>query len=565
MKRITSFALALLLTFSLTTAGYAGYDDWDSVTHAEAVETLTVLGVLAGYEDNTFRPQRYVTRAEAAKIICYILIGTEAADALTSGRASFTDVAGTYWANPYIEYCVMRGVIAGYGDGRFGPGDNVTAAQMAKMLLTSVGFGALKEYEGAGWMKNTVEKARSSGIEILSKTAAGDYSAPATREQIAQYTHNALTIPNMVKWDAATGAYVNLGVNLMLSSFGVDSSEKSASYADPEQYASEGWSRIYRNELVDGLYYNNVGYAVKESDYRDMLSKRDKIYTEVIKAGMDEYDKVQAIHDWICDNVVYNHDAAGNMAAWKPTKSPYRYEHQLGWAALMLGTAVCAGYSDAYQFLLEGLGIESRFIYGPTPGLGGRHAWNLVKIDRSYYHVDVTWSDQESYINYHYFLTSDDVISSVRGSVDYREWDREKFPACPRGYSFPTVSASVNDPAAGMVEGTFIGWGKGPSAAVKGTVVYISARAASGYEFDYWEVASGGVTIKDMNSPDAWFVMMNSNTHIRACFKHVQKEQPEEPVAPEEPGEPEEENGEEQEEEPVESEGTGDPENPGDI
>ena len=525
IKKAAAFTLALLLIFSITAAptgqmtSYAGYNDSGSIAYTEAVEALSELGVLAGYEDNTFRPERNVTRAEASKIICYILIGTEEADALKKAPTSFDDVAQTHWANPFIEYCASKGIITGYGDGRFGPGDNVTAAQMAKMLLTAIGYGAQGEFEGVSWMRNTVDKAQAKGIEILTKTGAGDFSAPATREQIAQYTYNTLTIPNMVMWDPASGEYKDMGMNLMFKSFGEDSGEKLAGYVDPEQYVSEGWSKVYRSELVDGLYYNSCGYAIKESDYRDMLSKRSKIYSQVITSGMDTYDKVQAIHDWVCDNITYNHAYFDHQSTWKPTKSSYQYEHQLGWAGLMLGTAVCAGYSDAYKFLLDGLGIDCVFIYGPIPNQGGQHAWNLVKIEGAYYHVDTTWDDQETFISYFYFLDSDSTISSKKGSRDYREWERGKFPSCPKDYSFPTISASVNNPAYGGVEGSFIGWGKGQTAAVKGTTIYISAKARAGYEFDFWEVVSGGVSLGNVNSPDTSFIMPNSNVQVKANFK----------------------------------------------
>ncbi|MCL1983408.1 MAG: S-layer homology domain-containing protein [Clostridiales bacterium] len=531
MKKAASLLLALLLVFvaaaaptgQLASAGqisnYAEYSDSGSITYPEAVEALSGLGVLAGYEDNTFRPGRNVTRAEASKIICYILIGTEAADALKSAPSSFNDVAQAHWANPCIEYCASKGIIAGYGDGRFGPGDNVTAAQMAKMLLASIGYGACGEFEGASWMSNTLGKAQSKGIEILTGTRVSDFSAPATREQIAQYTYNALTIPNMVVWDSASGEYKDIGVTLLLKSFGENGGEKPAGYVDPEQYNAEGWSKTYRNELVDGLYYNSCGYAIKESDYRDMLSKRAQIYSQVIVPGMDDYDKIQAIHDWICDNITYNNAFSDHKSTWKPTKSQYQYEHQLGWAGLILGTAVCAGYSDAFKFLLDGLGIECIFIYGQVPSQGGQHAWNLVKLGGSYYHVDNTWDDQESYISYFYFLDSDATISGKTQNEDYREWSRSKFPSCPKDYSFPVVSASVNDPAYGGVEGSFISWGKGQYATVKGTTVYLRAIVRPGCEFDFWEVVSGGAALKSIDSPNTSFAMPNSNVHVKANFK----------------------------------------------
>jgi hypothetical protein len=49
--------------------------------------------------------------------------------------------------------------------------------------------------------------------------------------------------------------------------------------------------------------------------------------------------------------------------------------------------AVCVGYAKAFQFLLTLLGIECTYVTSET------HAWNLLKLEGDYYHLDVTWGD----------------------------------------------------------------------------------------------------------------------------------------------------------------------------
>ena len=223
-KRLLSLVLVIAMAFSMMAIASAkpadknvdDYADFDAINQIEAVDVLTALGVLTGYEDNSFQPEKLVTRAEAAKVICYILLGKSTADALTHSPSSFSDVETASWANPFIEYCVHKGIIKGYGNGTFGPNDNVTGSQIGKMLLMAVGYGVNGEYEGSSWELSTIDKARQLDIRILTGTGDLDFSAPATREQIARYTFNALTIPRTVTWNSILNDYSSWGSVIMV-------------------------------------------------------------------------------------------------------------------------------------------------------------------------------------------------------------------------------------------------------------------------------------------------------------------------------------------------------------
>lgn len=76
--------------------------------------------------------------------------------------------------------------------------------------------------------------------------------------------------------------------------------------------------------------------------------------------------------------------------------------------------AVCSGYAKAYQYLLNQCGIECAYVTSDT------HAWNLVKLEGDYYHLDVTWGDssdtkngknQNETVNYDCFcMTTEEVL-----------------------------------------------------------------------------------------------------------------------------------------------------------
>ena len=92
------------------------------------------------------------------------------------------------------------------------------------------------------------------------------------------------------------------------------------------------------------------------------------------------------------------------------------------YGALVQKKAVCAGYAIAYQYLLQRLGMEAITVSGNA---GGRHAWNIIKMEGDYYHVDTTWGDgsdtdpakNSDEPSFAYFGLSDQEILKAR-SVD---------------------------------------------------------------------------------------------------------------------------------------------------
>ncbi|HEY3374906.1 MAG TPA: Ig-like domain-containing protein [Candidatus Aquicultor sp.] len=102
---------------------------------------LTKQDVLSGYTDGTFKPNKNITRAEFAKLIClaakWSLEESASSSTTTDTAQSFRDVAGTSWMYTYVETAKVHGVISGYRDGAFKPNKNITRAEMAKMIATA--------------------------------------------------------------------------------------------------------------------------------------------------------------------------------------------------------------------------------------------------------------------------------------------------------------------------------------------------------------------------------------------------------------------------------------------
>lgn len=136
MKKILSILGAALLVFSLPLSGYASenqrFSDVPSTKHfAEAVNHLAERNIIGGYPDGTFKPGESITRGQAAAIIAKLT----KLDTTTVTNPGFKDVSTANGYYKAIAALSEKGVINGYGDGRFGPNDNITRGQMASILI----------------------------------------------------------------------------------------------------------------------------------------------------------------------------------------------------------------------------------------------------------------------------------------------------------------------------------------------------------------------------------------------------------------------------------------------
>ena len=197
-KKLLALVLVIVMAIGLTSLAAAKtadeYTDIASITDPDSLEALyvmTAIGITQGYPEGNFAPNGIFTRAEATKIVAWMLLGS-AADSLPKTATQFSDVPAGFWASGYISYCTAQGILVGYGDGKFGPNDTVTAAQFTIMLLRALGYGLKGEYTGDAWAMNAYLDATKDDCDIF--TLDVDFMANATREQVIVYAFNALNV-----------------------------------------------------------------------------------------------------------------------------------------------------------------------------------------------------------------------------------------------------------------------------------------------------------------------------------------------------------------------------------
>lgn len=219
MKKLLALVLALVMTLGLATvsagASYQNpYTDKDDIDFKEAAEVMSKVGVFQGKGEN-FAPKDNLNRAEAAKLIAYLMLGNNTAETMKGNGNRFTDVPADHYASGYIEYLAAAGIVSGVGDGKFNPNGQVTAVQFAKMLCVALGYDAKTEgYVGESWNINIMKQANKDKIfDLLSEINTNDL---ITREQAAQMCLNALKA-TMVDYESK-GDELNInGATLVLN------------------------------------------------------------------------------------------------------------------------------------------------------------------------------------------------------------------------------------------------------------------------------------------------------------------------------------------------------------
>lgn len=182
--------------------------------------------------------------------------------------------------------------------------------------------------------------------------------------------------------------------------------------------------------MAAGAVANN-NYGILSPGLMEQVPILQEFYNTISDNDSD-VTKVKKAHDWVIRTVEYDHEAYTGSKKYINTGRPFEgdLEYAFDYRGLFINKMlVCEGYTDMMNVLLSSLGIESIDIVSITMG----HAWNMVKLNDKWYHIDATWDDMEgNNVRYKYFLISDQQIS-IDHPLDYAF--NANYPICSENYT----------------------------------------------------------------------------------------------------------------------------------
>lgn len=113
-----------------TLINYQPFTDLPFASDNHCIASLSVIGLLRGYEDGSFRPDNPISRAECVVLLSRLI-------EVPAGSSTFSDVPETHWASSAISAGTSAGWLAGYPDGTFRPDQNITRLEAVKMINTA--------------------------------------------------------------------------------------------------------------------------------------------------------------------------------------------------------------------------------------------------------------------------------------------------------------------------------------------------------------------------------------------------------------------------------------------
>ena len=148
----------------------------------------------------------------------------------------------------------------------------------------------------------------------------------------------------------------------------------------------------------------NGKYSYTVKVYKKTVKQRVKqIGNEEAIKEKTNFERIKSVHSWMIKNIQYDYK---NYLKGRIPKASYTVK-----GALLKKLCVCAGYAKAFKKLMKAYHIPCKVVSGKAGG--GGHAWNMVKLDGKWYHVDVTWDDpiieernDNTKVYYTYFLKS---------------------------------------------------------------------------------------------------------------------------------------------------------------
>mgnify|MGYP005849029701 CR=1 FL=1 len=315
----------------------------------------------------------------------------------------------------------------------------------------------LLPFEAVGEITLDGETAEEEEAENILKSSA--YYNSTWEKYGSYYFYNQLSSKEKAYWDAlnkvclkymttqadaakynisgTTYYYIDIVGSSSLSLSQMEEVYQIFRYSNPQYYFLK--SAYLKNGTygIAGCVYPAFANGSARAAATKKVQSQVSSWQKKIDACSTDEKKVKMIHDLIIDKVEYNQTLYDNN--FKDEDTAYS---QSAYSVFCTDLTVCAGYSQAFEMMCNGSGIDAVAVTSYY------HEWNKVRLNDSWYNVDCTWDDADGTIYYGYFERSDNYYDTVNYSsyVFHTEEDiwEGYLPAC-------TIDSGATSTAPGTI------------------------------------------------------------------------------------------------------------------
>ena len=343
------------------------------------------LGFIDGYME-LYEP---ATRAQVAHILANILpeevLPPLHDELVTVGYSSRRFISDVDEYTPYYQDILSlyrKGVSAGSDEtGSFFPNDPITRGALAAMLTRMLDPALRIQPQ---W--DLAHLYSAAGTTLADLVEPGTYSlSPANQEELES------SLRHMLARDSDQIVFYYPGLPDAEARKLMD-----CSLTFMKTHCEQGYNevRCTRGAGLVTLSFSAAGAGRHTQKYRAAAMEaaaavHDQLWANgTLRLGMTELEKARVYYGWVCDHCVYDYQAGDDSLSHIP------------YSLFADGSAVCDGYTGAYNLFLKLEGIQCSTV------IQGDHIWTVATLDGTEYHIDTTWGDSGSEVSYDYFAMS---------------------------------------------------------------------------------------------------------------------------------------------------------------
>lgn len=187
-----------------------------------------------------------------------------------------------------------------------------------------------------------------------------------------------------------------------------------------------------KTKSYKGIFYYSVTYNLSNERYSKTIMKLKEVMESLDLDGKTDYEKCKAIREWIGKNVKYDREFVKDAA-----NCPRKNAHDMT-GTILDGYAVCDGYAFLFHYMANAAGLLTLIEEGYQISSGLQHAWNLVRIDGTFYYTDNTSIslDKDGNANGEFLLGQDTMfnltvtpknndIENTYSNISKDDWSKE--------------------------------------------------------------------------------------------------------------------------------------------